>query len=208
MRTEIYDKKLQNIIESEFRNNNIDNKGRIKKFIQETKENTEIKVNSESLINAIESNNKEYVNEYEKTITNEDLNKALGDPTILLGLNKQELINEFIFKQFEETTFYKFWQDRIKNETNYINNCKTATIGDMNSLRKRQRQIDFMLNTIRTRSDNLDGDSPINLDVEGFIFENMNSNGGGNGNHLDNDDDYEESNLRDLEEFENLSVSV
>ena len=49
MRTEIYDKKLQNIIESEFRNNNLSTKDKIKKFIYEVKNNIYIKEISQNI---------------------------------------------------------------------------------------------------------------------------------------------------------------
>ena len=42
MRTEIYDQKLHNIIESEFRNNNLNTKDKIKKIIYEVKNNINI----------------------------------------------------------------------------------------------------------------------------------------------------------------------
>jgi len=200
MRTEIYDKKLQNIIESEFRNNNLDNKDRINKFIKEIKDNIETKEQSKSLINNILLLNDESTNEYKISVTEKEINSALGDPKVLLGINKLELIEEFTFKRFEETKFYKFWIDRIKNETIYINKCKTATIGDIKNLKIRKTKIELMLNIIKARSDNLKPGDNIDLDVEGFIFE-----------QIDNEEEEDENDyivdlghVRDLEVFQEL----
>jgi len=180
MRTEIYDKKLQNIIESEFRNNNLDNKDRIKKFIKEIKDNSESKEQSSSLVNNALSLTNDSNKEYKISIKDDELNKALGDPKILIGLNKQEFIEEFHFKRFEDTKLYKFWTDRIKNENTYINKSKTATIGDIKSIAIRKKKIELMLNIIKARADCLNGGELIDLDVEGFTFEKI------------EDDDFEE----------------
>ena len=141
MRTEIYDKKLQNIIESEFRNNNLGNKDRISKFIKEVKDNIETKEQSTSLINNLLTFNNESNNEYKTSITEKEINSALGDPKVLLGIIKSELIEEFNYNRFEDTKFYKFWMDRLKNESIYINKCKTATIGDIKNMKIRKMQI-------------------------------------------------------------------
>ena len=195
MRTEIYDKQLQNIIESEFRNNNLDNKDRISKFIKDIKDNIEIKEQSKSLIKNVLSLTSSSDKEYKTTITDEDINKVFGDPKVILGLNKRELIEEFTFKRFEDTKFFKFWNDRIKNETTYINKCKTATIGDIRNIKQRTKKIELMLNIIKARADILKPGDSINLDVEGFIIE----------ENYDNDDDNDEEsdlgNIRDLENF-------
>ena len=170
MRTEIYDKKLQNIIESEFRNNNLDNKDRISKFIKEVKDNIETKEQSTSLLNNILTLTNESNNEYKISITEKEINSAFGDPKLILGIIKSDLIEEFNYNRFEDTKFYKFWIDRIKNESIYINKCKTATIGDTNNLKIRKMKIELMLNTIKERSDNLKAGEFIDLDVEGFVF--------------------------------------
>ena len=170
MRTEIYDKQLQNIIESEFRNYNIINKDRISKFIKEIKDNIETKENSTSLINNLLTFNNESYNEYKISITDDDLNRVFGDPKVIIGLNKNNFIDEFTFKRYEDTKFYKFWKDRIYNETTYINKCKTATIGDIKTIKNREKKIELMLNIIKSRADCLEAGDKIDLDVEGFIY--------------------------------------
>jgi hypothetical protein len=205
MRTEIYDKQLENIIESEFRNNNINNKDRIKKFIKDIKDNTETQEQSKSLINNILLLNNDSSKEYKTSITDDDINKLFGDPKVIIGLNKQELREEFHFRRYEETKFYKFWTDRIKNEMAYINKCKTATIGDIKTIKSRTTKIELMLNIIKARADNLKAGDLINLDVEGFTYETEydDDNGNGNGGNIDNDEvaSIDVANLRDLEDF-------
>jgi len=204
MRTEIYDKQLENIIESEFRNNNLDNKDRIKKFIKDIKDNIETQEQSKSLINNILLLNNDSSKEYKITITDEDINKVLGDPKVIIGLNKQELREEFHFKRYEETKFYKFWTDRIKNEITYINKCKTATIGDIKTIKTRRTKIELMLNIIKVRADNLKAGDLIDIDVEGFIYEVDDDD---NDNNLDDEQELiDVANLRDLENFTELDI--
>jgi len=171
MRTEIYDKKLQNIIESEFRNNNIDNKDRIKKFIKDTKDNNSVKDSANIIVNNSILLSNDSDKEYKLSITDKELNDALGDPKVLIGLSKKQLAEDFIFHRYENTRFYKFWKDRMENERLYIKRCKTATIGDMKNLKNRSQAIELMLNVIKTRAESLIPGTLIDLDVEGFTFE-------------------------------------
>ena len=197
MRTEIYDKQLQNIIESEFRNNNLDNKDRISKFIKEIKDNLETKEQSTSLLNNVLTLSNESHNEYKISISEKEINNALGDPKVLLGLIKPELIDEFTFNRFEDTRFYKFWIDRIKNENIYVNKSKTATIGDIKNLKIRKTKIDLMMNIIQSRAENLKPRELIDLDVEGFVYEHIQDD-----EHDTSDVDF--ANVRDLEGFEEI----
>jgi hypothetical protein len=86
-------------------------------------------------------------------------------------VDKTEFIEEFHFKRFEDTKFCKFWKDRIKNEIAYINKSKTATIGDIKTINYRTTKIELMLNIIKARSELLKGGDLIELDVEGFTYE-------------------------------------
>jgi len=173
MRTEIYDKQLQNIIESEFRNNNIDNKDRIKKFIKDIKNNNDTKDQSTTIINNILTLKNQSDDEYKRAITDDDINIALGDPKVLLGLIKPELLDEFKFKRFEETRFFKFWKDRIKNIRSYITNSKKATIGDNKYMKINEQKIEAMLNLIKLRADNMTYDTDVDLHVDGFEIDNI-----------------------------------
>jgi hypothetical protein len=118
----------------------------------------------------------ESVIEYKKSISDKELNDVLGDPKVLIGLIKKELAEDFFFNRFEDTRFYKFWKERMKNEKLYIKGCKTATIGDMKYLKIRTQSIELMLNVIKARANNLTPGCLIDLDVEGFTFEYITNN--------------------------------
>ena len=195
MRTEIYDKQLQTIIESEFRNNNVDNKDRIINFIKGIKDNNDSKEQSINLLNNILTLENESAKEYCISITDDELNRVLGDPKIILGLNKKEFIEDFKYNRFEDTRFYKFWEDRIKNETSYINKCKTATIGDLKMIKDKATKVDLMLNVIRLRAEHLKPDELIDLDVDGFEIIEI------EGNDVDSEE-VDAANMSDLECFE------
>ena len=46
--------------------------------------------------------------------------KHFGDPKVILGLKKQEIILNLRISRFEESIFYKFWIDRINTIKNYV----------------------------------------------------------------------------------------
>ena len=200
MRTEIYDKKLKNIIETEFINNNINNKDRIKKFIKEIKDNVDTKNNSLLQIKNTTTLKEDNNNEYKISITNIELNNIFGDPKIILGLRKEEIILNLRISRFEESIFYNFWIDRIKNIKKYVMNNKKATIGDIANLKKEENKIMCMLELIKTRVENNRGDDYLNLDVDDEF-------------RLDDvvqdskdivDDDINVRDIRDLHTFNNL----
>ena len=165
MRTEIYDKKLQNIIETEFRNNNIDTKDRIKNFIKQTKIETDIKDNSLLQIKNTLELKTETNNELKKSIKNDELNRLFGDPKVILGLRKEEILLNLRITRFEESIFYNFWKERIKNIKNYIMKNKKSTIGDIINLTKEENKINGMLDIIKQRVDNYRGNEDIDLNI-------------------------------------------
>ena len=145
MRTEIYDQKLHNIIESEFRNNNLNTKDKIKKIIYEVKNNINIKkisqnINDNTLLLEDNSNI-----EYIKTITNNILNTLFGNPEQILESNKPVIMQDFLLSRFEDTIFNKFWINRIKLEHEYIHTNKNTIIGDFNYIKYRHSNITKML---------------------------------------------------------------
>ena len=166
MRTEIYDKKLKNIIDTEFLNNNINNKDRIKKFIKEIKDNVDTKDNSllqiKNTLDLKEDNN----NEYKISITSLELNNVFGDPKIILGSRKEEIILNLRISRFEESIFYNFWIDRIKNIKKYVmNSNKNVSIGDIANLSKEENKIMTMLGLIKMKVDNNRGDDYLDLNI-------------------------------------------
>ena len=150
MRTEIYDKKLKTIIESEFRNNNLDTKDRIKNFIKQIKEDTLVKDNSLLQIkNNLDLQNKKN-EEYTKILTMDELNKLFGDPRIILGLKKGEIILNLRVSRFEESIFYKFWIDRLNTIKNYVIE-KISKIGDIININNEETKIIQMLDLVERR---------------------------------------------------------
>jgi len=165
MRTEIYEKKLQSIIESEFRNNNLDTKDRIKNFIKKIKEETDSKDNSLLQIKNTLDLKEEKNNEYKKSITTLELNNLFGDPKVILGLKKEEIILNLRISRFEESMFYNFWIERLNNIKKYVMNNKTSKIGDIINLKQEENKIMSMLEIINKRVDNNRGDDYLDLNI-------------------------------------------
>ena len=186
MRTEIYDKKLQNIIETEFRNNNINNKDRIKKFIKDIKDNENIKTNSLLQLKNTTILTDDKSKEYKISITNLELNNVFGDPKVILGLRKDEILLNLRISRFEESIFNLFWIDRIKNIKKYVMNNKKATIGDIINLSTEETKIMTMLDIIKHRVDNNRGDDYLDLNInDEFRLEDIVIRGQEDVNHED-----------------------
>jgi len=151
MRTEIYDKKLKNIIESEFINNNLDNKGRIKNFIKQTKEDIIIKDNSLLQIKSNMDLKNKQNEEYTKILTMNRINDLFGDPRTILGLRKEEIILNLRISRIEESIFYNFWIDRINTIKKYIMENKTSKIGDIINIKQEETKIMTMLELVKKR---------------------------------------------------------
>jgi len=164
MRTEIYDKKLKNIIESEFRNNNLYTKDRIKNFIKQIKEDTTVKDNSLLQIkNNVDLQNKKN-EEYKKILTINELNKLFGDPRIILGLQKEEIILNLRVSRFEESLFYNFWIDRLNTIKNYVIENKSK-IGDIININNEETKIMKMLELVERRVELYRSSAYINLNI-------------------------------------------
>jgi len=164
MRTEIYDKKLKNIIESEFRNNNLDTKDRIKNFIKQIKEDTLVKDNSLLQIkNNLDLQSKKN-EEYTKILTMDELNKLFGDPRIILGLKKEEIILNLRTSRFEESIFYNFWIDRLTMIKKYVIDNKSK-IGDIININNEEAKIMQMLEIIERRVELYRSSAYIDLNI-------------------------------------------
>ena len=191
MRTEIYDQNLQNvvepktklqniielefrtklqsIIESEFRNNNITNKNRIQKFIQELKDNPDTKNKTKKMINDIVKLNQDSNKELCISISDKELNQVLGDPNVEIGLTKSEILLDLRLKRFEESIYYNYWNDRSEAINEYIINHEKSQIGDIRNIRILQKKINMMLNIIRLRHENWKQDEELDLNVDEII---------------------------------------
>lgn len=166
MRTEIYEKKLQNIIESEVRNNNANNKSSISKYVKHIKKSPEIKTNAKSVLNNIKQLNNNVNKDLQISIKDEDFNDILGDPELYLTLTKDKHNYEFQMKQYEDTEFYSYWKNRLVKEKEYIENKEDKTIGDIVNIYKREENIKMKLDVIGDRHKFLKHGENINLEVK------------------------------------------
>ena len=173
MRTEIYDKKLNTIIESEFRNNNLDTKDRIKNFIKQIKEDISVKDNSLLQIkNNLDLQNKKN-EEYTKLLTMNELNKLFGDPRLILGLRKEEIILNLRTSRFEESIFYKFWIDRLNTIKKYVIENKSK-IGDIININNEETKIMKMLEIIERKVELYRSAAYINLNInDEFMLDDL-----------------------------------
>ena len=130
---------------------NLDTKDRIKNFIKQIKEDNTMKDNSLLQIqNNIDLKNKK--NEYyNKILTMNKLNQIFGDPRLMLGLRKEEIILNLRISRFEESIFYNFWKDRIKTIKQYIMENKDSKIGDIINIKQEETKIIKMLELIKKR---------------------------------------------------------
>ena len=166
MRIEIYEKNLQNIIESEVRNNNANNKSSISKYVKHIKTITEVKSNANNVLNNVKQLNNNVAKDLQISITDEVFNEVLGDPKLYFNLTKDNHNYEFQMKQYQDTKFYSYWQNRLKEEKDYIENKEDKTIGDIVNIYKREEFIKMKLDVVGDRHKFLQHGETINLDVK------------------------------------------
>ena len=169
MRTEIYEKKLQNIIEAEVRNCNLETKNKISKYIKDIKEIPDIHNTAKLKIKNIKKLTLNSNNEYKITLGDKEINELIGDPKLGLGLTDTEIQLDMRLNRYEDTKFYKYWKDRIILERNIINenNYKNGRIqlGDIINTNKKINAIEQMLEIMRNRYENTTPGEYINLNV-------------------------------------------
>jgi hypothetical protein len=190
MRTEIYEKKLQNIIESEVRNNNANNKSSISKYVKHIKKSPEIKTNATNVLKNIKQLSNKVNKDLQISISDEDFNDALGDPQLYFSLTKDEHNYEFQMKQYQDTKFYSYWQNRLKEEKDYIENKEDKTIGDIVNIYKREEFIKMKLDVVGDRHKTLQHGETINLDVKSDHYTSKPNDG--IDLYIDNDNDDSE----------------
>ena len=166
MRVEIYEKNLQNIIESEVRNNNASNKSSISKYVKHIKTIAEVKTNANSVVNDIKQLKNNVTKDLQISISDDDFNDALGDSQLYFNLTKDNHNYEFQMKQYQDTDFYSYWTNRIKQEKEYIENKEDKTIGDIVNIYKREENIKMKLDVVGDRHKFLQHGEIINLDVK------------------------------------------
>ena len=166
MRTEIYEKKLQNIIESEVRNNNANNKSSISKYVKHIKTSPEIKTDATNVLNNIKQLNNNVNKDLQISIKDEDFNEALGDPKLYFSLTKDKHNYEFQMKQYQDTQFYSYWKNRLNEEKEYIENKEDKTIGDIVNIYKREENIKMKIDVVGDRHRMLQHGDIIDLEVK------------------------------------------
>lgn len=169
MRTEIYEKKLQNIIEAEVRNNNLATKNKINKYIKDIKEIPDIHNTAKIKVKNIKKLTQNSNNEYKITFSDKEINELIGEPKLALGLTEEEIQIDMRLNRYEDTKFYKYWKDRIILESNIINenNYKNGKIqlGDIINTNKKINLIEQMLDIIKNRYEKTVPGEYINLNV-------------------------------------------
>ena len=165
MRTEIYDKNLTNIIESEVRNNNINNKSRITNYVKEIQSKPEVKSFAQNTNKDITKFSIEINKDLQTSISNEEINNSLGNPSEAIECSTELNNIEFQTKQYNDTQFYLYWTNRMEAEKEYIENKQNKTIGDILNIAKREDNIKMKLDVIGDRHRDLKHGDTINLDV-------------------------------------------
>ena len=197
MRTEIYDKQLQNIIESEFRNNNVDNKTRISKYIKHIKASPEIKaIATNELTNVKELNNNSR-DDLQVSISDKEINDVLGDPKIYFNLSKDKHYYEFQMKPYEETNFYSYWKKRLNDEKEYMLTKDKKTIGDIINMHKREQKITMKIDVVGDRHKWLKHGELIDLDVKSDYYTSKENDDIAN---IEDVDDCDVANMNDFED--------
>ena len=155
MKEEIYDNGLKNIIEYELRNNNKITKNKIKNYTKEINCNKDIKqqaiVNYNNILQIKNNTNKSLTPE----ITLYNINNNLGDPVVSPDLEFEFTYMEFNTKRFEETTYVKYWNIRIKNELQYIKSQNIMSLCDIANFEERKKDIKSILELMEIQSNQM-----------------------------------------------------
>ena len=155
MKEEIYDNGLKNIIEYELRNNNRITKNKIKKYTKEINENRDIKeqalVNYNNILQLKDNTNKSLSLE----ITLYNINNILGDPVSIPEMAFEFTYREFDTKRFEETTYLKYWTNRIINELKYIKSQPNVSLCDFTKFEERKKDIEYKIELMEKQSINM-----------------------------------------------------
>ena len=141
LKNAVYDIDLTNYLESQFRQNSKNNKKKLTYFVSNVNDNQEVK---EKFYKTIEENkilkkNKNIILTPEIPLSK--FNEELGDLTIANELNIKNVSDDFIYKKFEESSYYKYMKARIKNEELYIKKNQKSNFIDYYELNKRKEQI-------------------------------------------------------------------
>ena len=195
MRKEIYDNGLQNIISAEIRNLNSSNRASITRYINDLRCNPEVKEEALNIVNEIINLNSQVLKSLKPSITEDEINYHLGDPKKAIALKPKNNIKDFQTKQFEETQFNLYWQERLKEEKEIFDKRENKTIGDIINFGKRCEKIHKRLAIVQERHMALKpGETHIDLKV-GSDYEDTITN---------SESENDVANLDDLHEFDEI----
>ena len=164
VRSEIYDNGLKNIMENEIRKHGKNSKDKITNYIKHLNCNPEEKQLALEMVNDMKVENNDVNIEFKQAITMGELNNKLGDPSKSGDLDYKKVYEDFTLKKFDDTSYNKYWKNRIKDEKKYIRSSKKANIRDIVELDKREEKIKMILNKMEeVHKEFVNGD---NLKVE------------------------------------------
>jgi hypothetical protein len=146
VRSEIYDNGLKNIMENEIRKHNKNSKDKITNYIKHLNCNPEEKQLALEMVNDMKVENNDVNIEFKQAITMGELNNKLGDPSKSEDLDYNKVYEDFSLKKFDDTSYNKYWKNRIREEKKYIRSSKKANIRDIVELDKREEKIKMILN--------------------------------------------------------------
>lgn len=152
MKEEIYENGLKNIIEYELRNNNKITKDKIKKYTKEINDNPTIKeqalVKFNNVLQLKDNTNKSLSPE----ITLYNINNKLGDPLSLLEMSFEYTYRDFDTKRFEDTTYLKYWNLRMKDELKYIKSQPNVSVCDFTNFEERKNEVESKIELMEMQS--------------------------------------------------------
>ena len=104
-------------------------------------------------------------------ITLYNINNKLGDPVISQEMLFDFTYMEFNTKRFEETTYIKYWNNRIKNELKYIKSYSNMSLCDISNFEERKKDIESKIALMGIQSNQMrefDNNNNILITKENF----------------------------------------
>jgi hypothetical protein len=152
MKEEIYDNGLKNIIEYELRNNNKITKDKIKKYTKEINENLDIKEQALLNYNNILQLKDNTFKSLSPSISLYEINSKLGDPISIPEMSYEFTYRDFDTKRFEDTTYLKYWNNRMIEELKYLKSQPNVSLYDLANFEERKRDIENKIDLMRIQS--------------------------------------------------------
>ena len=81
-----------------------------------------------------------------------EINNKLGDPVSIPEMAFEFTYREFDTKRFEETTYLKYWTNRIIDELKYIKSQPNVSVCDFTNFEDRKNAIESKITLMETQS--------------------------------------------------------